>query len=287
MTYQISQVQHELRPLTDLQIKQLLADLNKARVAELKKGRTSLSYLEAWDVRATLNRIFGFGGWSAQLIDSKVLRMDHDVPAFEWNSNKDAPKVQKMELGQPVFNWRVVAQATMQLHIHQLGAFYSETGIAGQVGPDVGEVADFAMKTCESDALKRAAVNLGTQFGLSLYNDGQFADVVKVLLAPGQRQIDVAYLESTRRVDEDELGGMIKQLRQQHDAAQQPQQAAQQSNAASTSTATQEAQPAAEQQAFEDQGQDTPAVFDDTLAGVPTDDQRAAAQSAVSGAFGG
>jgi recombination DNA repair RAD52 pathway protein len=287
MTYQISQVQHELRPLTDLQIKQLLADLNQQRVAQLKKGRTSLSYLEAWDVRASLNRIFGFGGWSAQLIDSKVIRMDQNVPAYEYNSNKDAPKVQKMELGQPVFNWRVVAQATMQLHIHQLGAFYSETGIAGQVGPDVGEVADFAMKTCESDALKRAAVNLGTQFGLSLYKDGQMADVVKVLLAPGQRAIDVAELESTRRLDEIDRGVIITQQREAANAAQQPQAPAGQASPAPASTATQEAQPAAEQQAFEDQGNDTPAVFDDTLAGVPTDDQRAAAQSAVSGAFGG
>jgi hypothetical protein len=35
-----------------------------------------------------------------------------------------------------------------------------------------------AIKTAESDALKRAAINLGTQFGLSLYNNGSMRDVV-------------------------------------------------------------------------------------------------------------
>jgi hypothetical protein len=35
-----------------------------------------------------------------------------------------------------------------------------------------------AIKTAESDAIKRAAINLGTQFGLSLYNNGSLRDVV-------------------------------------------------------------------------------------------------------------
>jgi hypothetical protein len=39
-----------------------------------------------------------------------------------------------------------------------------------------------AIKTAESDALKRAAINLGTQFGLSLYNNGSPKDVVGTTL---------------------------------------------------------------------------------------------------------
>jgi hypothetical protein len=42
-----------------------------------------------------------------------------------------------------------------------------------------------AIKTAESDALKRAAINLGTQFGLSLYNNGSLQDVVvRTLIEP-------------------------------------------------------------------------------------------------------
>jgi hypothetical protein len=62
---------------------------------------------------------------------------------------------------------------------------YSEYAAASQTGPDIGEVMDFAIKTAESDALKRAAINLGTQFGLSLYNNGSTDDIVKKVLAPG------------------------------------------------------------------------------------------------------
>jgi hypothetical protein len=40
-----------------------------------------------------------------------------------------------------------------------------------------------AIKTAESDAIKRAAINLGTQFGLSLYNNGSTKDVVIEVLA--------------------------------------------------------------------------------------------------------
>lgn len=39
-----------------------------------------------------------------------------------------------------------------------------------------------AIKTAESDALKRAAINLGTQFGLSLYNNGSTADIIRATL---------------------------------------------------------------------------------------------------------
>ena len=48
-----------------------------------------------------------------------------------------------------------------------------------------------AIKTAESDALKRAAINLGTQFGLSLYNDGSLADVIHTTLDKPQAPAEV------------------------------------------------------------------------------------------------
>jgi hypothetical protein len=41
------------------------------------------------------------------------------------------------------------------------------------------------VKTAESDALKRAAICLGDQFGLSLYNNGSTAPVVRALITAG------------------------------------------------------------------------------------------------------
>lgn len=51
--------------------------------------------------------------------------------------------------------------------------------------PDPGEAHDMAVKTAESDAFKRAAINLGDNFGLSLYNNGSVAPVVRATIAEG------------------------------------------------------------------------------------------------------
>lgn len=193
---QVLQVEHERFPLSHLQLNQLLANLNPSRVSNRKQGGATLSYLEAWDVKASLIRVFGFGGFSAEVINPTLQRMDHDIPSYEYNTDRKAPKVQKVdpETGELIFNWRITAMCTVKLTIHQTGAVYSEAAVASQTGPDVGEVADFAIKTAESDALKRAAIYLGTTFGLSLYNKGDSMDVVKTSLAPGQTNMDRARL---------------------------------------------------------------------------------------------
>ena len=63
-------------------------------------------------------------------------------------------------------------------------ARYTESAVGSTSGPAnmIGEHHDNAIKTAASDALKRCAINLGTQFGLSLYNDGSRNDVVKMTL---------------------------------------------------------------------------------------------------------
>jgi hypothetical protein len=58
---------------------------------------------------------------------------------------------------------------------------YREGAVGSTSGPAnmIGEHHDNAAKTAASDALKRCAMNLGTQFGLSLYDNGTTNDVVK------------------------------------------------------------------------------------------------------------
>ena len=150
------------------QIEVLVGALNPNRVAHRSQGGRDLSYLEAFDVKATLIRVFGFAGFSAECIHTSILR-EH------WYMKDTKELVQ------------VTALCTVRLTIHQTGAVYQESGAASQSGPDHGEVCDFAIKTAESDALKRAATYLGTQFGLSLYANGSTRDVVRVLFAPDQR----------------------------------------------------------------------------------------------------
>ena len=101
------------------------------------------------------------------MTDSQVLRIDRT----EESENKRSQYV-------------VLAQCTVELTIHATGAVYAETAAASQTGPQIGEVTDFAIKTASSDALKRCATYLGTQFGLSLYRGGQ-----TVVYAPEQYRV--------------------------------------------------------------------------------------------------
>lgn len=182
--------QHEIRPLTENQQQILMGSLNPARIQERGQGKAKLSYLAAWDVKATLIRAFGYGGFSAEALECSIIRIEDNIPKSEWVGGKKTVKqVERDQFGNIVFgtaNFRVTARVQVRLTIHQTGAIYTEWASSSQTGPDIGEVSDFAIKTAESDALKRAAIYLGTQFGLSLYNAGATADVVNVVFSPGQ-----------------------------------------------------------------------------------------------------
>lgn len=146
--------------LNEQQYEQLLKPLNPSRVAKRQQAGRSLSYLEAWDVKAHLNRIFGFLNWSADVIESSL--------AFEDQNEK----------GQ----WQVGYKVTLRLSFPDNYASYTECAVGSASLPQRGEAHDMAIKTAESDALKRAAINLGTQFGLSLYDNGNLKDVIHMTL---------------------------------------------------------------------------------------------------------
>jgi hypothetical protein len=152
------------------QYDQLLKPLNSGRVAT----RERMSYLEAWDVKAHLIRIFGFGGFSADVLSSELVFDD-----LATTANKSGK-----------FNHDVAYKVMLRLTIHGIGpdgqdVTYTEAAIGASHQPDRAEAHDMAVKTAESDALKRAAINLGTQFGLSLYNSGATRDVVGRTLRTG------------------------------------------------------------------------------------------------------
>lgn len=146
--------------LTSKQQEILLRPLNSSRVAQRKGGGgKALSYLEAWDVKAHLIRVFGFGGFSAEVLSCDL--------AYEEQVGN---------------NWSVGYKVMLRLTIHTLGATYTEAAVGMAQLPSRGEAHDMAAKTAESDALKRAATYLGDQMGLSLYNNGSMQPVVKATL---------------------------------------------------------------------------------------------------------
>jgi hypothetical protein len=151
--------------LTEQQVHFLLQPINAKRVRNLR----GMSHLEAWDVRRQLIRIFGFEGFTVETIGL-------DMVAERESKTGERSR------------WTVVYRAQVRLTVKDkdgrtISSF--EDAAAGDAvnQPSLGDAHDLAMKTALSQALKRCAVNLGDQFGLSLYNDGSQAPVVLRSLA--------------------------------------------------------------------------------------------------------
>lgn len=148
--------------LTRPQVEALLRPINPRRVLKDNKG---MAHVSQQDVRAHLTRIFGFGGWSSEVVDLTLVR---EAPGMKDGKEK---------------GWAVTYRATVRLTVRDpqgaLLAVYEDvaTGTSPNL-PTVGDAHDFACKVAVSMALKRAATNLGDGFGLSLYNKGQTSALV-------------------------------------------------------------------------------------------------------------
>ena len=148
--------------LSDIQIDALLQPIAGARVSQ-KQG---MSHVEAYDIRRRLTNIFGFGGWSGDVLSDHLLYEDVQL-------DKD---------GRPT---RVSVGYRVTYRLQVAGATYTEVAAGDATNFPIskrGDAHDFAVKTAESQALKRCAINLGDQFGLSLYNKGSLAPLVVYVL---------------------------------------------------------------------------------------------------------
>lgn len=167
-----SHTQNQAARLSPYQLRMLHGGINPNRVRNLR----GLAHLEAWDVRRQLIRIFGFGGFSIETLSLDLVH-NHGQEGFR-RKNK-----QGEFYGDPFTAWTVVYRAQVRLTVFDTSGreiCHWEDGAAGDAvnQPSVGDAHDMAMKTAFSQALKRCAVNLGDQFGLSLYNDGSRDAVV-------------------------------------------------------------------------------------------------------------
>ncbi|MEU5490268.1 Rad52/Rad22 family DNA repair protein [Streptomyces sp. NPDC020196] len=151
--------------LSPQQIDFLLSGISANRIGKDGKG---FAHVEAWDIRRHLIRVFGFGGFDTDLIEARLVAQI-DLPA----GNKT--------------RYTVVYQVSLKLTVKvdgvELGHWHG-TAIGDATNqPGLADAHDLALKTADSQALKRAAVNMGDQFGLSLYNGGALAPVVNRSLA--------------------------------------------------------------------------------------------------------
>lgn len=142
------------------QYRRLLEPIHPNRVRKLSGN----DYVEAWDIRRQLTRVFGFGGWSFEALET-TCASERSVP------NGDRFKHTVV--------YRVIGRLTVY-GAEGTYAFYDDASTGEAVNqPSLGDAHDLAIKAALSGALKRCAVNLGDLFGLSLYDKGK-ADAVIV-----------------------------------------------------------------------------------------------------------
>lgn len=170
------------------QVDALLAPLDPRRVKQVQGN----SHLEAWDIRRHLLRVFGWGGWSFEVVSCECI-----LERSKWD--EDAT-----HKGRHTVAYRVIGRLTIRAGEVVLAVF--EDGATGdaQNQPTFADAHDMALKTAMSQALKRCAVNLGDRFGLSLYNKGGSAAVV------GR---SVAHSAAGHEASDDVTGGELDEAR--------------------------------------------------------------------------
>ncbi len=166
--------------LTARQVEQLLQPINKKRVLLDGKGH---SHVSQQDVTAHLIRVFGFGSFDVEVMNVGVVfeepRMNGDRPTGRWD-----------------VCYRALVRLTVRDANGDELAHYEDGSTATAQNQTRGDAHDLAYKSAISLSKKRAAINLGDQFGLSLYNKGQLSalvmgTLVKPHTAPDEPAVDV------------------------------------------------------------------------------------------------
>ena len=144
---------------TQSQQQALAAPLDRANVQTRSQSNRNFSYLEGWHVIAEANRIFGFDGWQRETLHCQcVSERERSI-----GSGQD-PRGQRS-------GWGVTYTAKARI---QVGEIIREGSGAGHgIDMDLGQAHESALKEAETDAMKRALMTFGNQFGLALYDKQQ------------------------------------------------------------------------------------------------------------------
>lgn len=160
------------------QVGQLLQPIRPQRVLTDGKGH---SHVSQQDITAHLVRMFGFGNFDVEVVDINLVfeTERHDAKTGEANNR-----------------WDVCYKALVRLTIRnpegERVAFYENGSMGTAQNQSRGDGHDLAYKSAISLSIKRAAIALGDQFGLSLYNKGQLsALVIKTLVGHDDVEGDI------------------------------------------------------------------------------------------------
>ena len=128
---------------TKEQTEQLNQPIDPKVVSYREKGNIQLAYLESWYVINEANRIFGFDGWQSETVQLDCVQSDDFCVTYIAKVRVTVGDVIKEGVG---------------------------AGHGKGERVNLGDKHESAVKEAESDARKRALMQFGNQFGLSLYD---------------------------------------------------------------------------------------------------------------------
>lgn len=176
--------------LSATQIDQLLKPIHPHRVMKDGKGH---SHVSQQDILAHLIRVFGFCSYNTDVLNVECV--------FEEPRVNDDGVVTR--------RWDVCYKALIRLTVKDPEGtelcHYENGSTATAQNQTRGDAHDLAYKSSISLSVKRAAINLGDQFGLSLYNKGQMTALVKGTLVKPES-------EAKDEAPEDVQDGVAQQL---------------------------------------------------------------------------
>ena len=126
--------------------KELQKPLDATKVKTRQQAGQKLSYIEAWHAIAEANRIFGHLGWNRETVDLRCVCEE------------------KNEKGNHVAGYVSKVKITVGNVIRE------GTGAGNGISKSLADAHESAIKSAESDAMKRAFMTFGNPFGLALYD---------------------------------------------------------------------------------------------------------------------
>lgn len=153
---------------TEQQLECLSAKLDGTYVKQLDRAarpqprKTVFDYLEAWHAIAEANRIFGYDAWDRETIEMRLVQ-------------EETTKIGRKEgfAGYDGYRIAYVARVRITVRAGESTVVRQGTGYGSGIDRDLGSAHESAVKEAESDAMKRALVTFGNQFGLALYDKEQ------------------------------------------------------------------------------------------------------------------
>jgi hypothetical protein len=188
---------------TPEQVSQLLKPINNARVLADGKGHAHVSQQ---DILAHLIRVFGFGGFDIEVLAVECV--------FEQGRTPE-----------PVTRYDVCYRALVRLTVKDASGTvvctYENGSTATAQNQSRGDAHDLAYKSAISLSVKRAAIALGDQFGLSLYNKGQRTALVMGTMVGGKPNTD-PWSSPTKAAPSDIQDGVAQQVAMGNDETDLP-----------------------------------------------------------------